>query len=144
MMLHARNTKAGTVSSFSCLGISTRVQYWVSRRITSLIINFSIGYRLNTFRWLLESPYLFIRVTNAFFAVSYDSSRRTRTARSRSLVSISSSRLIPLGDPSSLTSCTIRRTLWVNFPTKLEEAEPENLFFRPIPEQQKGNQRELK
>ena len=35
MIAHARRTKAGTVSCFSCLGISTKVQYWVSRRITS-------------------------------------------------------------------------------------------------------------
>jgi len=35
MMEQARNTKAGTVSCFSCLGISTSVQYCVSSLITS-------------------------------------------------------------------------------------------------------------
>lgn len=35
MMAHARSTKAGTVSCFSCFGISTSVQYCVSKRITS-------------------------------------------------------------------------------------------------------------
>uniref|UniRef100_A0A8W7PM68 Uncharacterized protein n=1 Tax=Anopheles coluzzii TaxID=1518534 RepID=A0A8W7PM68_ANOCL len=64
IMLQARSTNAGTVSSFSCFGISTSVQ-----------------------------------LTSAFLAVSYDSSNRSRTARSRSFVSSSSSRLIP---PESL------------------------------------------
>lgn len=35
MMEQARSTKAGTVSCFSCLGISTSVQYCVSSLITS-------------------------------------------------------------------------------------------------------------
>uniref|UniRef100_A0A182INM0 Uncharacterized protein n=1 Tax=Anopheles atroparvus TaxID=41427 RepID=A0A182INM0_ANOAO len=35
IMLQARSTKAGTVSSFSCFGISTSVQYCVSSRMTS-------------------------------------------------------------------------------------------------------------
>lgn len=35
MMEQARRTKAGTVSCFSCLGISTSVQYCVSSLITS-------------------------------------------------------------------------------------------------------------
>jgi len=35
IMEQARNTKAGTVSCFSCLGISTSVQYCVSSLITS-------------------------------------------------------------------------------------------------------------
>lgn len=47
MMAHARSTNAGTVSAFSCRGISTNDQYWVSSRITSWnvkILNWSGTY----------------------------------------------------------------------------------------------------
>lgn len=49
MMEQARSTKAGTVSCFSCLGISTSVQYCVSSLITSWkgkIVD-SLGHRCN-------------------------------------------------------------------------------------------------
>lgn len=35
IIAHALNTNAGTVSCFSCFGMSTKVQYCVSNRITS-------------------------------------------------------------------------------------------------------------
>lgn len=76
------------------------------------------------FRWLLESPYLAIRELRACFAVSYDISSRNRNRISLSFISITSSRLNPLIVPSSFTSCTIRRTLWVNLPIKLLEPPP--------------------
>lgn len=75
-------------------------------------------------RWLLESPYLAMRELRACFAVSYDVSSRNRNRISLSFISITSSRLNPLIVPSSFTSCTIRRTLWVNLPIKLLEPPP--------------------
>jgi len=51
MMEQARNTKAGTVSCFSCLGISTSVQYCVSSLITSWNDN-TVGYfGVTSFAW---------------------------------------------------------------------------------------------
>lgn len=72
-------------------------------------------------RWVLESPYLAMRELSACFAVSYDISSRNRNKISLSFISITSSRLNPLIVPSSFTSCTIRRTLWVNLPMRLLE-----------------------
>lgn len=99
------------------------------RKALTFIINLSIVYREKTFLLVLESEYLFINVTKDFLAVSYDSSKRIRSVRKRSLVSITSSLLAPpmefgyssyiscelqvnlLRAPSSFTSWTILLTL---------------------------------
>lgn len=98
----------------------------ISQQVFTLIIAFSKLYLWKMLCTLLLSLYFVMSVTRAFLAVSYDSSRRILTALSRSFVSMTSSLVCPLAVPSSFTSCTILRTLWVNLPTKL--LEPETSF----------------
>lgn len=76
------------------------------------------------FLWLFESPYFAISELSACFAVSYESSSRYRNRISLSLISITSSRDSPLIVPSSFTSCTMRRTLCVNFPIRFVDPPP--------------------
>lgn len=56
IIAQARNTKAGTVSAFSWRGISTRDQYWVSRRMTSwnvyIVYIMSIFWNIYWFRYI--------------------------------------------------------------------------------------------
>lgn len=95
----------------------------------TLIMALSKLYLWNMLWTFLLSLYFPISPTSAFLAVSYDSSILTLTALNRSLVSITSSLEAPVAVPSSFTSCTIRLTLCVNFPTRLVEPETNTVII---------------